>query len=231
MALIYGIRHGQAQFGSSDYDRLSALGIEQAKLLGAYFHQTGVRFQKVVTGGHRRQQETAEAAAAHMAGMPTPVAMSAFDEFNTNAIMALLDDAGHSSGQDGGAFTAAYRSASEFRRAMESAIAVAIETPERLAPEYRLDGFVDRVREGITRVVNAAQPDSTIAIFTSGGTLAVLMQVALNISLSETVRLPWQIYNTSVSVFVHDGDRLDLQSFNTTPHLDRDSQGHLYTLL
>ena len=34
MATIYLIRHGQASFGSDDYDQLSQLGIRQAEVTG-----------------------------------------------------------------------------------------------------------------------------------------------------------------------------------------------------
>lgn len=36
MSVIYLVRHGQASFGSDDYDRLSTIGREQAQALGEY---------------------------------------------------------------------------------------------------------------------------------------------------------------------------------------------------
>ncbi|MFH1985295.1 MAG: histidine phosphatase family protein [Pseudomonadota bacterium] len=231
MTLIYGIRHGQARFGSSDYDRLSALGIEQSERLGKYFAETGVRFDAVYAGSHRRQLETAAAVTGQMPGAPEIISMTAFDEFNSGAILALIEDADRASAKPVHAATEAFQSPAAFRNAMEAAIAVAIENPERLAPEHRLNRFVDRVASGITRIASEAPEAGTIAVFTSGGTLSVFMQIALGISLTETVRLPWQILNTAASVFIHDGNRLDLRAFNTTAHLDRGGGQHLYTLL
>jgi broad specificity phosphatase PhoE len=37
MREIYVVRHGQASFGTDDYDRLTEIGFAQARLLGAYF--------------------------------------------------------------------------------------------------------------------------------------------------------------------------------------------------
>ena len=37
MSVIYLIRHGQASFGTDNYDQLSALGREQSAILGSYF--------------------------------------------------------------------------------------------------------------------------------------------------------------------------------------------------
>ena len=231
MTIIYAIRHGQASFGSSDYDRLSPLGTEQARQLGRYLDETGIRFDAVYAGTHRRQLETAAAVIEQMPGSPKTVSMAAFDEFNSGAILTLLEDGHQSPEKPPHAATEAFGSRAAFRSAMETAIAAAIETPERLAPEHRLDRFVDRVTAGITRIVSNAPDNGTIAVFTSGGTMAVFMQIALKLTLIETVRLPWQILNTAVSVFIHDRDRMDLQSFNTTTHLDRDGRRHLYTLL
>lgn len=231
MTLIYAIRHGQARFGSSDYDRLSAVGIEQSERLGKYLHETGIRFDAVYAGSHRRQTETAAAVAGQMPGAPETVTMAAFDEFNSGAILALIGDARRAPEKPPRAATEAFQSRAAFRSAMETAIAVAIETPERLAPEYRLDHLVDRVGEGIARIVSNAPEDDRLAVFTSGGTLSVFMQIALGLSMTETVRLPWQILNTAVSVFIHNGARMDLRAFNTTAHLDCDGRQHLYTLL
>ncbi len=66
MSTIYFIRHGQA--GSRDaYDQLSALGQQQAILLGEYFAQQGLRFDQVVTGTLQRQQHTAQLVLQQMA--------------------------------------------------------------------------------------------------------------------------------------------------------------------
>ncbi len=56
---MYLIRHGQAG-QRDDYDRLSGLGREQARLLGDYLCREELRFDAAIIGGLRRQAETAE---------------------------------------------------------------------------------------------------------------------------------------------------------------------------
>ena len=63
MASIYLVRHGQASFGTDNYDRLSELGCRQAEVLGQYFENRGLRFDAVYTGELERQRKTAELAA------------------------------------------------------------------------------------------------------------------------------------------------------------------------
>lgn len=65
MSFITLVRHGQANSTAKDeesYDRLSDLGWQQARWLGAYFHDAGDRFAHAWSGTLRRQIETAQAA-------------------------------------------------------------------------------------------------------------------------------------------------------------------------
>lgn len=66
MALLFLVRHGQASFGSADYDRLSELGRQQSRWLGEHFAGRGLQFRRVVAGSLRRQQSTAEEILAAM---------------------------------------------------------------------------------------------------------------------------------------------------------------------
>ena len=50
MSVVLLVRHGQASFGAEDYDRLSALGEEQSRLLGSSLAARGVRPEVVVRG-------------------------------------------------------------------------------------------------------------------------------------------------------------------------------------
>ena len=60
MGSIYVVRHGQAAFGTDDYDRLTEVGFAQARLLGAHFRARRIRFDAIFTGTLRRQIETAQ---------------------------------------------------------------------------------------------------------------------------------------------------------------------------
>src|ERR1019366_2043739 len=59
MAAIYLIRHSQASFGSSDYDQLSEIGLQQARVLGASLALRRPRVRRAVCGTMRRHQQTA----------------------------------------------------------------------------------------------------------------------------------------------------------------------------
>ena len=50
MSVIYLIRHGQASFGTDNYDQLSAVGREQSAILGSYFAALGEPIHRIYTG-------------------------------------------------------------------------------------------------------------------------------------------------------------------------------------
>ncbi|MDE2077727.1 MAG: histidine phosphatase family protein, partial [Burkholderiales bacterium] len=59
MGAIYLIRHGQASFGASNYDQLSELGHQQARVLGEALLPRLARVDAAVTGTLQRHQATA----------------------------------------------------------------------------------------------------------------------------------------------------------------------------
>ena len=82
------VRHGQASFGSADYDVLSAAGERQARCLGDAFAARGIRPASVVSGSLRRQRDTA-AVLAKQAGWALEASVDAgWDEFELSGLVA-----------------------------------------------------------------------------------------------------------------------------------------------
>ena len=221
MITMYVIRHGQARFGSSDYDRLSSLGEQQAILLGTYLSTLGIHFDAVYSGPLTRQVNTARLVTSTMGSGADVITNNAFAELDIDAILA-------SSGMPP---EMALVDRNSYREIMDAAVMKSLDEPDRLPREKRIDSFIEGVRVGIAQVASAHSLTDTIAVFTSGGPVAAFMQTALALSLREAIRLPWQVMNTSFSIFSHDGDRMTLQMFNSTAHLDHTGHSDWITLL
>jgi phosphohistidine phosphatase SixA len=58
MSTLILVRHGQASFGASDYDRLSETGVRQSELPGIYWAGRGPSFDAAYSGAQQRQQQT-----------------------------------------------------------------------------------------------------------------------------------------------------------------------------
>jgi broad specificity phosphatase PhoE len=161
MGVVLLVRHGQASFGSDDYDLLSETGWEQGRLLGAWLADRKVTPTVVVRGDMRRHRETAEAMVAG-AGWATEVVVDAgWDEFDHLGVVAAYPDV-----PDG------ELDRREFQRVFELA------TRRWAAGEFDADypeswpGFVERVRGALARACDQAGPGGTVVVVSSGGPIA-----------------------------------------------------------
>src|SRR5882724_13502265 len=91
MSTLFLVRHGQASFLERNYDKLSAKGEEQSRILGSYWAGLKLCFDRVYCGPKVRQRETARIAGEtyKSAGLhwPEPTVLPAFDEFQAEAVM------------------------------------------------------------------------------------------------------------------------------------------------
>jgi broad specificity phosphatase PhoE len=126
--LVAIVRHGQASFGSADYDALSAVGEEQSGLVGVELRRRELREPAVVAGTLARQRHTASllmAAAGYPGSCGTDKRWDEFDHLalleryvdparveptrhDSRAFQRVLDEALEAWTRDGGwaAFTA-----------------------------------------------------------------------------------------------------------------------------
>ena len=235
MTEIYLIRHGQASFGTADYDRLSDLGRRQSLLLGRYWRRTRMDFGAVFAGPLRRHIETARHVMAALASEKdsfSPRIIDELEEIDTDRILEiqhsrLLADHPH--------LAAAYRRRHQdpdaYRRVMTLALEQNLSEGSAPAADDVFGRFVSSVQRGLDRVAEAAVEMDRVAVFTSGGTIAAALQTALNLDPTWAVELGWKILNTSVSVIETGDGRMGLNAFNLTAHLDLEADAGLKTLL
>ena len=89
MPVIHLVRHGQASFGSDDYDVLSPTGRQQAALAGRELVRRGVRTPVFGSGTLARQRDTAAIVAGEFGNAaPELIIDSRWDEFDAHALVA-----------------------------------------------------------------------------------------------------------------------------------------------
>ncbi|MFC0710539.1 histidine phosphatase family protein [Azorhizophilus paspali] len=237
MGSIYLIRHGQASFGTQDYDVLSPLGRRQAEMLGAHLGRQGVGFDRCISGSLRRQQHTASATLEQLrlAGMKIPAIETdpAFDEINIDAVIrAHLPDLFpiHQDMQQ--ALQQAATQPNNFQRLFGQVIEQWISGRHKKETLESWDGFRTRVQDGLYRLLADAAPQARIAVFTSGGPIiALLHHLVVGLSAPKAFELAWQIANTSFSQLRFDGNEVTLASFNSRAHLETMQAPELITYL
>jgi broad specificity phosphatase PhoE len=231
MGLLYLIRHAQASFLAEDYDKLSVLGESQAALLGEYWSARKILFHRVCAGPRLRHRETAkfvqQAYAKKNLNFPTLETLSEFDEYDGENVLRRSLPALLETDQNIRDLHSAFQSASDrpaqrstFQKLFEAVISKWVRgeiSPAGIEPW--LD-FCARVNSGLTKFLTSGISGGRIAIFSSGGPIAVAMQRALNLSSEKTLAVSWMSRNCSWSEFFYSADRFSLSSFNVHAHLD-----------
>jgi len=212
MGTLYLVRHGQASFGSHDYDRLSELGHRQCRALGEHFRSMGLSFDLVLTGSLRRHRETYEGIAEGLGQRPQPEDWPGLNEYDPEAIV----------------------------RAVYSGPIAAPTTPEAVRQHFRLlrDGLVAWMHgrsepagmpcyadfaAGVSGALARAREraDADVLIVSSGGPISIAVGLVLGLAPEAVAELNLRIRNSAVTEFVANPKRHSLLSFNGLPHLHK----------
>ncbi len=231
MSRLFVVRHGQASFMEQNYDKLSAIGETQSRLLGDYWARRRVLFDRVYSGPRVRQIETArivgEAYTKLDLPWPEPVVLQEFDEYHGESVMDAvlpqlveidpmireLHDAFKNS-----------RSLREQHKTFQRLFEVII--GKWAAQDFVVDNieswqeFSERVYRGLSKIAAADGKGQQVAVFSSGGPIGVTVQRALELTSQMTLKIAWMARNCSFTDLLFSGDRFTLSSFNAFPHLD-----------
>ena len=219
MAVIYLIRHAQASFGRSDYDRRSPQGEQQAAKLGAAMATRGIKPDLVVSGAMQRHARTAEIALA-AAGLDATVSVDeGFNEFDHDHVIV--------------AYKPAYK-----RRAVLLADLARTGHPARAFQEMfstaterwtRSDGdgypesfqaFCQRAEDAVRRTADRLGKGETAVVFTSGGPIAAVVGRLLAGNDDLWLRLNPLTVNTGITKVLSGRSGLTVISYNEHAHLD-----------
>ncbi|HVV85156.1 MAG TPA: histidine phosphatase family protein [Kofleriaceae bacterium] len=232
MASLALVRHGQASFGASDYDRLSDRGGEQARALGVRWAATPPA--AIYSGPMRRQLDTARIAreAARAAGreLPDVIELPGLAEMPAFELLArCLPEVAREHVElralvDGTAAGSAR--AALFDLAFWKVLDGWSRGRFELGTIEPYDAFVERV-EGALGWMTARhrQGGELIAAVTSGGPIAIAVRAVLGLAGDPTFKLWRVVRNASVTELLwrtRDGGRageLSLLGFNHVDHL------------
>ncbi|MBM7069638.1 histidine phosphatase family protein [Actibacterium sp. 188UL27-1] len=210
------IRHGQASFGTDDYDRLSPLGHAQAEWLGDYINAQGWQFDHALRGGLRRHRETAEGIVKHL-DLPKLQEDPRFDEMHYDPLeQQYVRETG----------STASKSRSDFITTFPEVFCGWGEG--RLGEGETFASFEGRVLAALDA---ATQKDRRTLIVTSGGVIGVILRRTMGLSLRATADLLLNIHNASVHRLTLEEGRLRLSLFNASPHLDPEERAHARTYI
>ena len=228
MSTILFIRHGQASFGSENYDELSPLGIEQSRCLGRHFAQFDDPIDAVYSGPCRRQRDTArhliDAAKGEGRSLPDCRALPGMNEYPAFDILKrcvpllLRTDPEFQSLFSPNAPLANDR---HFNRAYNYVMALWVRGRLDLGPLESYVDFVSRVRASLETLQRDEGRGRRIAVVTSGGPISMILKLALELTDEMAMRMGAVVANSSLTDLKYDEGRMTLTAFNRVPHLNR----------
>jgi broad specificity phosphatase PhoE len=231
MADLYLVRHGQASFGAADYDKLSALGERQSRLLGEWLAACGVVPDVVASGPQRRQVDTARLCVA-VCGGPAEDAFLQLDglgEYDHDSVVALYEPRY----ADSAAMHAEFAAQPNPRRAFHAMYVKAIArwTGGDHDADYAESWPAFRARVG-GAVRQLAKLDArTVIAFTSGGPITAAVQTLTGVPDARAFDLNWPLVNAGITRlrFSASDGLVTLATYNAHPHLDRTGDPALIT--
>lgn len=201
MSQLFLIRHGQASFGSKNYDQLSDIGRLQASALGNYYLTQNFNFSQIIHGNLSRQQETAQLMAKAM-GMDGELKVNpAANEFDSDSLLnhylPKLVDSSSTHAEMIGANQQWLNNEQIFEAVLRALLAL-WQKDEKCPFESWLD-FRGRVLAMLETLNTGGEDKQRIALVTSGGFISIVLQSILRFDDEVLVDINLTINNASVS--------------------------------
>lgn len=220
MASIYLIRHGQASFGAENYDELSPLGRHQASLTGEFLQRTGVRFDAAYSGTLERQRDTGKLALASQESPPELIVDSRLDEVrNDEHLEHLLPTVMEQRPEIRAIYEQGLDSSKRFQKVIEAVFNHWVSPECDNTHIQSWEDYSSGVHSMLKDIVQTQGAGKTVAVFTSGGTIATFAAAVMGLPGSGTYQLYEPIFNCSITQLFYNADRVSLSYFNDASFL------------
>jgi broad specificity phosphatase PhoE len=233
MTDIYFIRHGQASFGTSDYDRLSELGIHQVQILVDYLVDVEAYFPKIYSGSKRRQIDTAKKILSRFEAEEVHsdfFIMPELDEFDVAGLLATHKD--EIINRDSSLADELAQSVVRYDMFQKVFVKLLLASLSEYCTGDATENFRTfkaRVASGIRKIIDDSRNYKKVAVVTSGGVLAVIMQIIYGLTDGEAIGWVWRFYNASISICHVNQHLLELKLENSVVHLAQTGDTTLLT--
>lgn len=233
MGQVFLVRHGQASFGSEDYDRLSDLGVKQSRLLGEWFAACGQTFSSAAMGAMLRHRQTAEACLAAMPADLKPGAATAVEpglnEYDHHEVMVRYRPEFATPAGGARVLAASDNPRRLFQKLFMEAMARWIGGEHDAEYVESWSAFRARCIGSLQRLVEKAGASQNLVVFTSGGPISVICQHLLGVADRDAAMLNSSLVNSGVTRLLYQPGRISLHTLNGFAHLERHRDSSLVT--
>ncbi|PRB70525.1 histidine phosphatase family protein [Arthrobacter sp. MYb213] len=209
MSVLYLVRHGQASFGSLNYDLLSERGHQQSRALGHQLRALNISPSRVLTGNMVRQQQTMQEIIGS-AQWDLPITTdTGWDEFSAANLIAAYPQ------QDPEAQT----DSRAFQRILEKASARWASGNHDDDYAETFTAFTSRVRTALINALTGLGSGQSAVVVSSSGAIAWTAAQLISGGFDQWLALNRVTVNSGVSKIVAGSSGTTLVSFNDHGHL------------
>ncbi len=214
MALITLVRHGQASFGAKDYDQLSPLGGEQARVLGTLVREREESIDCIIHGTLKRHVQSLDAFKQGLVTAPKSIDDAHWNEFDHRDVLRH--------------FVQRYPEFKSDVLSMQAerilpAFSKAVEQWQQSTDDHDYaeswTQFSDRVQQAWANLAEVVKNHQRVWIITSGGPIALSVMSSLTTGSKLLMPLNTRLVNTGLTRFMFKAGQPELLTLNEHGHL------------
>lgn len=210
MSVLYLVRHGQASFGTDDYDRLSDLGKEQSRITGRFLASQGLEPDRIIHGEMLRQRQTAEGLLAGLGRDVDAHVDAGWNEYAAWELTGVLTDLDPRAQHDSKIFQG------ELERG--AARWASGEDDEDYTETY--NQFTSRVERALADAVAAMESGQSTIVVSSAGAIAWTAARLIGGGFDQWMAFNRVTINTGITKIITGRGGTSLISFNDHGHQD-----------
>lgn len=215
MPTVLLVRHGQASFGTEDYDVLSEAGHRQAEVVAASLAERGYKPDRLMSGTLRRQRETAAAFTA--LGAPDLEIEPRWDEYDSEDILRHHSDTAVRLDRRDDAEPITNRT---FQTILEAAQAEWVDHAERSPTAQTWPLFSGAGAAAFRDLAAELTSGQTAIVVTSGGVIGALLCSLWDAPPALFPALNRVVVNASITKLAVGSTGTNVISFNDHSHLE-----------
>ncbi|HHO76549.1 MAG TPA: histidine phosphatase family protein, partial [Deltaproteobacteria bacterium] len=193
MSMLYMFRHGQASFGQDNYDNLSTLGFEQARILGEHLTGIGLKIDAAYSGTMHRQEETARQVLKCYQDkgycVPELVQTNTLNEYDFSTIISSqIPEMMKQDPMIKHHLENMITDKESFRKVFEGAMLRWVSGSYDMPGILTWKDFIDQAKQAVIDIMKRHSSGKTVAVFTSGGPICAAIKWVLGLSDDHAIR-------------------------------------------
>ena len=220
MANLLVIRHGQASFGSENYDQLSPLGQRQADLTGTFLRQVGTHLSTAYSGDLWRQVETGQRVLEGLESPPELIVDPRFNEVQTDEQIEMMMPRLTEQNADFAKLVAMMdKDTKSLQKIIETVFNYWVSPECDSTGIQSWSDYSNGVISAFEGAMASAESGTNTAIFTSGGTIATIVGHVLKLTSDRVYEFYEPVLNCSITRIIFNSRKCSLSTFNDVGHL------------